>query len=179
MYSGKEPLKGRYVRHSRFPYPNGFWSILRPNRGAVGNPKGGCVCHLDTHIQSILLVIGSDRSNRRLKVRWARKRKPERGYALCLDSHISVSPCDEFFQSAPPKWEEKRCVVKERQRGFVCHSDIYFIQFLWSLVLIGQTEGWKRNFEGGYARHLEFIPQSTPAINSSDRLDGWVVRRML
>jgi len=112
MYGGKEPLKGRYVRYSKFPYLNGFWSILRPNRRwnrwAVGNPKGGCVCHLDTHIQSILLVIGSDRSNRRLKVRWARKRKPERGYTLCLDSHISVSPCDEFFQSAPPKWEEKK-----------------------------------------------------------------------
>jgi len=40
--------------------------------------------------------------------------------------------------------KEKRCVVKERHRGFVCHSDIYFIQFLWLLVLIGQTEGRKR-----------------------------------
>ena len=34
----------------------------------------------------LLVPIGQ---NRRLKVRWARKRKPERGYALRLDSHIS------------------------------------------------------------------------------------------
>jgi hypothetical protein len=78
------------------------------------------------------------------KVRWARKRKPERGYALCLDSHISVNPCDKFFQSAPRKWKEKRWVVKEPQRRVVCHSDIYFIQFLWLSVLIGQTEGRRR-----------------------------------
>ena len=30
----------------------------------------------------------------------------------------------------------------------------------------------RETLKGGYARHLEFIPQSTPAINSSDRLDG-------
>jgi hypothetical protein len=29
----------------------------------------------------------------------------------------------------------------------------------------------KRNSEGGYAHNLEYIHQSTPAINSSDRLD--------
>jgi hypothetical protein len=69
--------------------------------------------------------------------------------------------------------------------GAVCYSDIYFSQFLWLLVLIGQTEGrkrdeqWKRNLERGYAHHLESIALSTPTINSSDRSDRWAVRKML
>ena len=86
--------------------------------------------------------------------------------------HISVNPCDKFFQSAPRNGKKRDEWWKNPKRGAVCHSDIYFVQLL---VLIGQTEGrkrdeqWKRNPEGGNAHHLESIPQSTPAINSSDR----------
>ncbi len=89
--------------------------------------------------------------------------------------HISVNPCDRFFQSAPRKWKEKRWVVKEPQKGGCMPLRYLFRSIIGSVVLIGQTEGrkrdeqWKRNPEGGNAHHLESIPQSTPAINSSDR----------
>jgi len=109
----------------RYPYFNQFiWSNLpigpreEGKRWAVGNLKGGCVCHLDTYIPvSFFWTIGSDRSNRRVKVRWARKRKPERGYALHSDIHISVNSCDIFFWSIPRKWKEKRGVWKDSERG--------------------------------------------------------------
>jgi hypothetical protein len=70
--------------------------------------------------------------------------------------------------------ERKGCVVKEPQKGG-CMPLRYLFHSI--IVISGSdqpTEGRKRNSEGGYARHSESIPQSTPAINSSDRLmDEW------
>jgi len=95
--------------------------------------------------------------------------------------HISVNPCDKFFQSAPRNGKKRDESWKNPKRGAVCHSDIYFVQLL---VLIGQTEGrrrdeqWKRNPEGGNADHSDpYLSQLLPSILPIDQLDGWVVRQ--
>jgi len=133
-------------------------------------------CGKSATFQSIFLVIGSDRSNRRLKVRWRDEKKAWKGYALGLDSHISVNPCDKFFESASRSG-------KRDASGANLKGGVYALRYIFhSIVVISGSDRPNRReklWRGGYARHLESIPQSTPAINSSDRLDRWVVRKML
>jgi len=88
-------------------------------------------------------LLSFDRSNRGLKVRWARKRKPERGYTFRLDSHVNpaINSCNRRRENG----KKRDASRKNPKRGAVCHSDIYFIQLLWLLILIGQTEGRKKD----------------------------------
>ena len=91
--NGKEPLKGWYLRYSDFRISNQFFRLAK-RRGKIWAE----IWNEGVHATQIPIS--------GLKVRWAWKRKPEREYALRLDSH--VDPCDKFFQSASRKWKEKR-----------------------------------------------------------------------
>jgi len=75
--------------------------------------------------------------------------------------------------------KEMRCAKGGQYATHLCISFNYCDYWFWSTKQKGEKEAVKEKPWRGYARHLESIPQSTPAINSSDRLDGWVVRKML
>ena len=75
----------------------------------------------------------------------ARKRKPERGYALHSDSGISVKSCDIFFWSIPRKWKEKRWAVKETWKGGGCMLFRYLLQSI--PVIIGSDRPNRREKE--------------------------------
>jgi len=92
-------------------------SILLINSSA---PEGGIdelweICYIPVDLfgywfRSVKQKVESEMSD---------EKKAWKGYALGLDSHISVNPCDKFFESASRKWK-KRCIGSEPQRGGVC-----------------------------------------------------------
>ena len=105
-------------------------------------------------------------------MRWAGERKPERGYALRLDIS-QLTPAINSSNRRLRNGKKRDESWKNPKRGAICHSDIYLVQLL---VLIGRRrdEQWKRNPAEGNADHSESIPQSTPAINPSDRSARWM-----
>jgi len=145
---------------------------------SCGKSEGRCVCHLDTYIPVNLFGYWFRSVKQKVESEMSDEKKAWKGYALRLDSHISVNPCDKFFESASRKW--KKMHRERTPKGGCMPSDIYFIQLLWLVVLIGQTEERKRWAVkeklwrwGTHVTKNPYLSQLLPSIHPIGSTDEW------
>ena len=181
----------------RYPYFNQFiWSNLpigpreEGKRWAVGNLKGGCVCHLDTYIPVFyffFLEYWFWSVKQKGKSEMSEEKKAWKGVRTSLRYSYLSQLLRYILLINTMEVERKEVSVKEfwKGRGAVCHSDMYFSQFLWLLVLISQTEWrkrdeqWREPLKGGGVRTSLRIHSSINSYHILDRSDRWALTKMV